>query len=437
MKAWLFQQVKTYSIILVNTGSLTITTVATSALGFLYWWIAAQRFPPAAVGLASAAISAMTLLASIAVFGWGTFLLNEISRQPDKESLISAAVILVGAIGSGLGILFAIVASFISADFETLRASLGDIALFAIGTSLSAIALVLEGAWIGLWHSDLIFWRSMLLAVIKVAMLFAISPWFWHTEGLTIYATWTIANAFAITAVVAYVVLKSKKPIRAYLPHWGLLRKLGSVALQHHILNWLLDIPMLIAPMLITAILSAEVNGWYYIAWSIANVASILPTALVWVGFTKDYTDPAALAHKLRMTLGIGLLACVLAICVLLPGARFVLTIFGHSYAEQATWCLRILALGAFPLIIKNHYVVLHRVWRRIRYALLPVTLGVLIELGAIALGAHLAGLPGLSIGWLIALSIEAVYMFSTVSRAAQLGDLFALPRISMAWRKK
>src|SRR2546423_13049476 len=159
MRTWLFQLAKTYSIVLVNTGSLAITTIATSALGFLYWWIATQKFPPAAVGFASAAISAMILLANIAVFGWGTLLLNEVSRQPGKElSLISAAVILVGGIGSGLSILFAVGAPFISADFLALRVSIVNIALFAIGTSLTAIAVVLEGALIGLWRSDLIFW---------------------------------------------------------------------------------------------------------------------------------------------------------------------------------------------------------------------------------------------------------------------------------------
>jgi O-antigen/teichoic acid export membrane protein len=269
----------------------------------------------------------------------------------------------------------------------------------------------------------------MLLAVIKLAALFAVGQWLWHRGGLTIYATWTVGNAFALAALAAYVVLKGRRPKRAYLPHWGLLRKLGPVALQHHILNWLLEIPMLIAPMIITAILSAEVNAWYYIAWSIANVASIVPTALVWVGYTTDYTEPTALARKMRMTLGLGFVSCVLANCVLQFGARQILTLFGQSYAEQAAWSLRILALGAFPLIIKNHYIVLYRIWGRVRYAIFPVAIGVLLELGAIALGAHLDGVSGLSLGWSAALYIEAIYMFRTVYRAAQLNDLSFLAR--------
>ena len=44
-------------------------------------------------------------------------------------------------------------------------------------------------------------------------------------------------------------------------------------------------------------------------------------------------------------------------IVVLLVGTRQVLDLFGHSYAEQAAWSLRILSLESFPFIIKNHFV--------------------------------------------------------------------------------
>jgi hypothetical protein len=44
-------------------------------------------------------------------------------------------------------------------------------------------------------------------------------------------------------------------------------------------------------------------------------------------------------------------------------------------------------------------------------------------------LGAHLDGVSGLSLGWSAALYIEAIYMFRTVYRAAQLNDLSFLAR--------
>src|SRR6266853_1606802 len=110
----LYQLVKTNSSIIVNAGSLVATTGVNSVLGFVYWWLAAKQFLPEAIGFASAAISAMTLLGTLSVLGLGTLLIGELPRHSGKEgSLISAALILVGGVGVGTGIVFAIVAPFL------------------------------------------------------------------------------------------------------------------------------------------------------------------------------------------------------------------------------------------------------------------------------------------------------------------------------------
>src|SRR5438132_14361150 len=81
-----FQWVQVNSIILVNAGSLVGTTAVTSMLGFVYWWLAARQYPPEAVGFASAAISAMTLLGTFAMLGLGTLLLGELPQQLGRGS---------------------------------------------------------------------------------------------------------------------------------------------------------------------------------------------------------------------------------------------------------------------------------------------------------------------------------------------------------------
>src|SRR5438270_7077568 len=101
MRTSLFRWLKKNSVILVNAGSLIGTSVVTSALGFTYWWLAARQFPPRVVGLASASISAMTLLGTFGILGLGTLLIGELPRQKGKEaSLISTALIVVGGVGS-------------------------------------------------------------------------------------------------------------------------------------------------------------------------------------------------------------------------------------------------------------------------------------------------------------------------------------------------
>jgi hypothetical protein len=109
----------------------------------------------------------------------------------------------------------------------------------------------------------------------------------------------------------------------------------------------------------------------------------------------------------------------LLANAALLIGAGWMLSLFGNAYAEQAGWSLRILGLAAFPLIIKNHYVAICRIHGRVASVALFVTIGGLLELILAALGARVGGLSGLSLGWLAAICVEAVFMASTVYSVA------------------
>ncbi len=422
MRTLLYQWAKKNSVILVNAGSLVGTTAVTSVLGFAYWWLAARQFSPEALGLASAAISAMTLLGSLGILGLGTLLIGELPRQQGKEaSLISATLIVVGAVGGCLGIVFAAGAPYLSHDFQVLRASIENVALFAVGVSFTAITSVLDQALIGLLRGELQLWRNALFAGVKLAALFVAGLWLSHTTGLTIYATWVIGNALSLAALARFAPVKGA---RSYLPQWGLLRKLGPAALKHHALNLTLDAPPLILPVLVTVLLSATTNAWFYVSWSLASVANIVTVILTTILYAVSSARPTELARKIRLTLSLALVATALATCVLLLGTRQVLGLFGHSYAEQAAWSLRILALESFPFIIKSHYIAVSRIQSRVAHATLLTIASGTLELGGAALGARLGGLSGLSLGWLAAVCIEAVIMFRTVFRAAQSIDV-------------
>lgn len=403
------------------------TTILTSILGFAYWWVAARQFSPETVGFASAAISAMLLLGNICILGLGTLLIGELPRQRGKEaSLIIGALLIVGGLGGGVGVLFAFVAPAISPAFQILRANLGDIALFAIGVALTAITLVLDQALIGLLRGDWQFWRNTLFAATKLVALFAVGVFLSHITGLTIYATWTAGNALSLAVFAGFVVLKGGWSVSSYVPEWVLLRRLRSAALQHHILNLMLQIPPFALPVLTTIILSARVNAWFSVSYMIAAFVSFLPGALATVLYAISSAQPTLLPHKARLTLGLSLVACLLANVVLLLGARQILDLFGHAYAEQASWSLRILGLVAFPVIIKNHYIAVHRVQGQLTQAMLPIAAGTFLEVGVSVLGAYLGGLIGLSLGLMISVCIEAVYMSPTVYKAVWFIDTSA-----------
>ena len=94
------------------------TTLVTSALGVAFWLVAAHNFSQAAVGVASAAVAAMTLLGFMGTLGLGTLLMGELPRREGWPSLAAqrgAADQRAGP-GSILGLGFALIAPLVSSN---------------------------------------------------------------------------------------------------------------------------------------------------------------------------------------------------------------------------------------------------------------------------------------------------------------------------------
>jgi hypothetical protein len=356
------------------------------------------------------------LLAGGSILGLGTLLITEIPRQPEQAgSMISTALIVVGVVGAVVGALFALIASHLSPGFQPLGASWIDLSTFAAGVGFSAMGLVLDQALIGLLKGSLQFWRNTFFALIKLVALLAVAFWPSSQPGMKIYATWMVSSGFSLVIISLNVAVKPAWRSKNYLPQWVLLRKLGLAAVQHHLLNLTLQAPTLLLPVLVTILLSARMNAWFYVAWMLVSFVFIVPGALTVVLHAINSAQQATLGRKARLTMGVALAVSIAANLVLQFGTSQVLGLFGKAYAQEASWCLRILALGAFPLIIKNHYISICRIQDKIVKAMIGMLPGGALELGAAAVGAYVAGLSGLSLGWVAALCIEAAFMLPTI----------------------
>ena len=425
------QWIKVNSVMLLNAGSLVATTGVTSVLGFAYWWLAARRFSPEAVGIASTSTSAMMLISGLCSLGFSTLLLTELPRKPDLTGpLISTALVTVGVVTGVVSLVFAFIAPYISPQYRPLSTNTIDVVILVTGVTLATMTLVFDQAMIGLLRGELQLWRNTFFSLVKLLGLFIVSIWFSHQDGMGIFATWSFGSLLSLFVILGYAAYKSVLPIKKLTPQLGLLKKLGLPAFQHHLLNTMLQVPMQILPLIVTALLTAKTTAWFFTAWQLANFVFLIPSALTTVLHAMNSAQPSVLARKARSTLGLATLIAVLVGAVLIFEPQLVLSPFGASYASHAAWTLRILSFAAFPLIIKSHYISICRIYDRITSALYSMIPGSILEIVAAVAGAHFGGLLGLSIGWVVAVSIESVFMFSTVYKALwpSKKELAALP---------
>ncbi len=401
--------------LLTNAGSMVGTTLITSVLGVAFWLVAAHSFSQTTVGVASAAVAAMTLLGFMGTLGLGTLLMGELPRRENRHrSLLNAALLINVLAGSALGLGFALIAPLVSSNLGAIGESFPSTVFFAAGVGLTALAFVLDQALIGLLHGSLQLVRNIVFALIKLLALIPIAVLVANAGAPWIYTAWAAGIAVSLVVLVRFYARRDEDTLR---PNFALLIQMRASAASHAVVNLALETADLAMPILVVMLLSASANAAFYIAWMIAGFLVMVPLSLSMVAYAIGSADAAGLARRFKFTFGISLAFGVIANLVLIPAASPALQVFGQSYADQATTALHVLALGVFPLTFKTHYVAIHRVQRTLGSALPIVWAGTLLELGGGAIGASMGGLTGVAWGWLAGLCLEGLVMSRDVLR--------------------
>lgn len=403
-----------HGVLFSNAGLLALGTGLASCLGFVYWWLAARTFPPAAVGAAAAAISLMNFIGHLGEVGLGALLIGETHRFKERSGEFVSAALVTSCLCSTL---FAVGYAIATAAFPAkLDLGLGgaDVA-FVLGCAFTGLTLVLDQALVGLLRSWLQVTRNVSFAMVKLAML-AVLPIMLGTAGQhagTIIATWVIGQVASIALLL--VTARDKLDSVFDRPNLRLLRPLLPGVAGHHGLNLANLAPGLLLPFVVAAFLTPTINAAFYAAWTMMSVAFLVPASLATVVYAVGAKNPSDISAKLRASLGLSMVSgvAVATMVYLLPD--FLLGLFSPTYAQIAGPSLSVLGLSVFPIAIKYHYVSIQRLDNRMFRASLLVGFGCLLELaGAIAGGVY-GGLLGLTIGWLLGLFIEAVLMVPVV----------------------
>lgn len=405
----------THQTILSNAGSMVVAAGATSFLGAAFWWLAARHFSQHAVGVAGAAVSAMTLLGFAATIGLGTVLMGELPRRESRaHGLLNAALAISAVAGGLLGLGFAAIAPLVSSGFDPLRQSWLSVAIFAGGVSLTALTLVLDQALIGLLRGGLQLTRNIVFAAVKLVLLLGVAVLAAAHGGMGIYAAWALGALLSLVVLVPFY-RRQRDPLTS---NFRDLHSMRLDAASHHAFNLALRAPDLLLPVMVLVVLSPSLSASFYIAWMIASLLFGIPQSLSTVLFAVGSGDPKDLERRFRFSLGVSGACGVAAILILLVAGEPILELFGASYASQATVAVQILAVGVFPETIRTHFVAVRRLNRRIGAALPLVWGGAALEVAGGTIGGIASdSLTGVAIGWLIAICIESSVMSRDVWR--------------------
>ncbi len=399
-----------------NAGSLMGTTAITSLLGFVYWWLAARTAPAEAVGQASAAVSAMTLIGTIGMFGMGTMLISELPRMTAQRwNLISTCLLVSGAVATVGGVVYVVLAHV---AVPGLRGALGSPAatvLLVFGIALTAVTLVLDEALVGLLAGPMQLMRNTYFAVVKLVLLGGLVLLPVTVTGSDMVLTW-VAGAVLSVALLARA-LRRRGMVDSVRPGLALMRGRGRQAFDHNLLNLATFLPRAAMPLVVTAVLSTRATAGFYTAWMVLSFLAMIPANVALTLFAVASGDRGALRSKVRMGLAICLGGGVPVSLVVLVAAHPIMSIFGAGYARSAGDALAVLSLTYIPFVFHHFYLAISRVQDRVRQAGVFSVFAGIAELVAACYGGSHGSLTEL-VWWLAAvLAVETVLIAPTVLR--------------------
>ena len=400
--------------ILRISSSLVGTQAATSVLGLLFWAIASRGFTAEQFGVANAAVSAMGLLAALGTLGLGTLLISllPLTDQGVRRVTVRTALCIAAAAATVLAVVVPFVAVHVLGlgNLDPIAGSPGHASLFALGTGLAALALVLDQAVLVLGSGTLQLERNVVASATKVLVLLLLAL-AGEVDGMAIFAAWAVGTLVSLPLVAHRT--RGGRPLQSSkrLVDFSSMRGLGRRALSHHALNTTLQSPLMLLPVIVTASISAGANAGFGAALQLTGFVFALPYALSIGLFAAAEGDDAEVLRRMRVTIPLGLSVSLAADVVLLPLAPLVLRIFGEGYADDGATVLRVLVLAGLPFVIKDHFVALRRVQGRTSQATMVLVAFTVAELAAALVGARLGGVVGLSVAWVGVLFVEALLL--------------------------
>jgi len=325
-------------------GSLILltNTVASAAIGFVFWTLAAHGYPASTVGVFSSVTSGVVLLAAIAALGLPNTMIRHVASTDDPLGLVAVAVIAIATIGTTLCLVIVLELGPHLPRALHLQQRGGMVLLVTALVVFTAVSGTFDAGLVATRSSHAVLFKNLVGSIVKVAALLLLTSF--RSSGLLI----SYGLGLVLATVLSGVALG--RQIGARGVGFGSFRVLGhylSITSSNYLATVMGILPVSVVPLEVLVVRGAAETARFAVAFLIAGFLNFIPSTVAQVLFAEASRQGVTLGAQLRKAIrGVyGLLLPALVIVV--PAAPLLLRLFGTAYATAATGCLRVLALSA------------------------------------------------------------------------------------------
>ncbi len=374
-----------------NALSLMTATVATNALGLVFWTEAARIGTPRVVGRAAAAIAALTLLATISQLNLTNVFVRLLpSAGRLGRRLIARGYLAVVTLSLAVGAVYV----FSGLGDGIVRGGIATEVAFVVAVPVLAVFALQDSVLTAVRRAPWVAAENISFATGKLALLPALLL---LPIGGGIVISWVVPAAVAVIVVSALLfsrVLRGLEHIEGTLPPRR--RLMSFVAGEYVTAVWATAATQLM-PLIVAWRLGPAQVAYFTLPWLISMGITLLlwNVASAFVVELAGANERSSELLQRTLLLWAGVVTGALVVCVFAAGP--LLSLAGPSYAAHGTELLRLIGCSApFTALVALYCMLMwidQRVWLLAAFqatsglALLAATLVLLPHLGLVAVG--------------------------------------------------
>jgi O-antigen/teichoic acid export membrane protein len=395
--------------------ALVVSSGMSSAVGLLYWVLAAKILPADVVGVGAVTVSSLMLVGGVAHLNMSHALLRFVPvagtaarKLVVRGYLVAIAVSGLAGAGFGLGAIWWAPKLVDVAGYGTL------VAFFAVSCPVWTLFTLQDYVLTAVNRATVVPIENLVFSVLKIGLLVAVTL---AAVPGGIALSWVVATALIVLPINLWLLVRllpahGRKTVDRAVPIT--VGAVGRFIGADYVGALFWQAALMGLPVLVLDRLGAEAAAAYSMVWQFGLALYMVPSGMGQSMIAHNAADPGKVDQARRETVRRGLMLVTPVALILALGAPLVLALFGPHYAATGTGALALVALSAIPNVITAAATSTARVRQRrgVQFGV-PTSLSVLTIGLAWLLMPHL-GVLGVGLAWLLAqCSVAAVVLIT------------------------
>jgi O-antigen/teichoic acid export membrane protein len=400
-----------------NSLYLVLNSGLQAGFGFSFWIIAAHLFSTADVGKASALISAMTVIAYLALLGLNNGFGRFLPTARNRDSLISSGLVMVAICGGMIGLAYAYLTPFIAPRLAFIAQNPALAIGFGLVTAAAAINILTDSVFVaGRRAGYTAFLDGIVAGAGKIILAVALA-------GTSVYGLFlATATGTALAALsslgfiytVMHTRLRLERPLATLKP----LLRFSSANYIGNVLNML---PTLVVPVIALDRLGPSSAAYYFVVFQVVSILYAAALALEQTFLAEGSRANANMRRLRRRSLRILVTIFLPAAAGMFAIGHWLLLAFGRGYYHYGWRSFLLLVVAAGPITAIYWCLTVLRLAGKLR-SIITVNATYAASVCALAWFGSAYGLTALSAAWPIGALIAAVVATVSIPRARYSG---------------